>query len=385
MHSAAGFSSSHKVYDVAVIGAGPAGLAAALNLVRARWRVLLLDSNRPRHAATLKTHGFITRDGISPLELRRLARADFESYEHATFAQARVTRVNFAQDPGGFAADLVCAVSGADLPRDPLASGSAIDSSAGGSSVDSFEEDTIARGVFKENSAAQEPIGFEITATSVRGGGITALARRVVLATGIREMLPDIENIRAFYGTALHSCFECDSYEKADRNLTVIGSDNYALRAASQLVRSAKRVTLMPAAPLTEAAANNIQQLAQQRGFDYKTAPAVALRGKGTGLVAVELASGEEVPTTAGFVSPRYDVKPQFDFSGLRRFGAGYGVQGGSFTSIPGVFAVGEVASGTPSQLLVAAGHATAAVPTISDSLLNCKCDFVAESSHLAG
>jgi thioredoxin reductase len=80
-------------YDVVVIGAGPAGLSAALNLVRTRRSVLVLDSNRPRNAATFASHGYVSRDGISPLELRRLGREELEGYPGATFAKAMVSAV----------------------------------------------------------------------------------------------------------------------------------------------------------------------------------------------------------------------------------------------------------------------------------------------------
>jgi thioredoxin reductase len=84
--------------EVVVIGAGPAGLSAALNLVRARRSTLVLDSNRPRNAATFASHGYVTRDGVSPLELRRLGREELEAYPEASFEKAMVTSVAAVED-----------------------------------------------------------------------------------------------------------------------------------------------------------------------------------------------------------------------------------------------------------------------------------------------
>ena len=84
--------------EVVVIGAGPAGLSAALNLVRARRMTHVLDSNRPRNAATFLAHDFVTRDGIPPLELRRLGREELENYPEASFEKAVVTSVTREAD-----------------------------------------------------------------------------------------------------------------------------------------------------------------------------------------------------------------------------------------------------------------------------------------------
>src|SRR5690606_33463352 len=140
---------------------GPAGLAAGLNLVRNLRTVMILDSNRPRHSATLISHGFLTRDGISPLELRKLGREEFASYDGAEFRQASVREVT------------------------PLTSDEAF------------------------TAGFTDGIGFRLHATGVRGNAdVSVLARRVMITAGLVEELPNFPSIRIYYGTDLHSCVE---------------------------------------------------------------------------------------------------------------------------------------------------------------------------------
>jgi thioredoxin reductase len=89
----AGAAPEVETFDVAVVGAGPAGLSAALNLARARRRTLVLDSNRPRNAVTLASHGFLTRDGVSPMELRGLGRDELANYPETVFRKTVVSSI----------------------------------------------------------------------------------------------------------------------------------------------------------------------------------------------------------------------------------------------------------------------------------------------------
>ena len=80
-------------YDVVIAGGGPAGLAAALLLGRARKRVLLCDAGTPRNAAAVHVHGFVTRDGITPAEFRRIGRQQLEAYPDVEAREVRVEEI----------------------------------------------------------------------------------------------------------------------------------------------------------------------------------------------------------------------------------------------------------------------------------------------------
>ncbi|KUM37311.1 NAD(P)/FAD-dependent oxidoreductase [Arthrobacter sp. EPSL27] len=67
-------------YDVVIVGGGAAGLSAATTLGRALRRVLVIDSGTPRNAPAAGVHGFLSRDGMNPLELLSIGRSEVMSY-----------------------------------------------------------------------------------------------------------------------------------------------------------------------------------------------------------------------------------------------------------------------------------------------------------------
>ena len=91
-------------YDVVIVGGGPAGLAAALALGRARKRVLLCDSGPRRNAAAEHLHNFVTRDGTPPDEFRRAGREQLLAYPSVEARDARVESI--AGTRGAFAVSL---------------------------------------------------------------------------------------------------------------------------------------------------------------------------------------------------------------------------------------------------------------------------------------
>lgn len=150
-------------YDCAIIGGGPAGLNAALVLGRSRRNVILLDDDNGRNLVTRESHGFLTRDGITPTELKRLAHEEIAKYDSVTIKQDRALTMNRVSDTH-----------------------------------------------------------YELTTAS----GETYHSIKVLLATGLKEEQPNIPDIEKFYGTSLFSCPYCDGWEMRDQPLAVIADKN---------------------------------------------------------------------------------------------------------------------------------------------------------------
>src|SRR3954454_17950195 len=79
------------MYDVIIVGAGPAGLSAALLLGRSRRRVLVCDSGKPRNGASQAMHGYLTRDGIGPREFLGIARDQLKEYDCVELRDVQLT------------------------------------------------------------------------------------------------------------------------------------------------------------------------------------------------------------------------------------------------------------------------------------------------------
>lgn len=286
-------------YEVVVVGGGPAGLQAALILARQLRRVLVLDSNRPRHSATLEAHGFLSRDNIPPNELRAAGRESVEQYETAEIQFAQVTRVQ------------------------------------------------------------RDGTGFIVEARGVRGSRARRVAaERVILATGLKEHFPNLPMLRAFYGTHIHSCVVCDAWGKRDARLAVFGvpeAKTLAYRAA-QLARIGSHVTLF--ASEAQVPEGDAQRL-RQAGVEIDRRELEDAVGEQSTLTGMRVVGGEIVPVDAAFVLPRFeaqleylddDIRPDLTEDGLveaDRFGR---------TRVQNLYATGELTVPGPEVLIISAG-----------------------------
>nr|WP_314845742.1 NAD(P)/FAD-dependent oxidoreductase [uncultured Microbacterium sp.] len=170
------------MYDAIVIGAGPAGLQAALTLGRMHRSTLVLDSGEYRNGTVAHMHNVIANDGTPPSDFRAIARADLDAY--------------------------------ADVEVRDIAA------------------DTIVR--------AGE--GFTVALHD----GTDVSGRRIVLATGIADDLPPVPGLPQLWGVRAFSCPFCDGHEHAGLPIAIFGPAQNAQHLIGLLGRIVGRITVFP-------------------------------------------------------------------------------------------------------------------------------------------
>jgi thioredoxin reductase len=192
----------------------------------------------------------------------------------------------------------------------------------------------------------------------------------VLVATGLRETLPDIPSLRAFYGMTVFSCAACDAWELQDRPLALIGETPDLAARARLIARWTDRLTVftngsdaVDTVEEAELAASGI--IVERRVIDD-------LEGDKGAVSAVRLQGGDRVEIDGGFVRPQWH--PALDFVAgidLERDGFGNLVTDRSGrTSVAGLYAAGDAASPGPQQLIVAAGQGARAAAVLVHDLV---------------
>ncbi|WP_046173576.1 NAD(P)/FAD-dependent oxidoreductase [Domibacillus indicus] len=282
--------------DCVIIGGGPAGLNAALVMGRAGRQTILFDEGKPRNRVTQESHGFITQDGVSPSEFKKRARMDVEKYPSVSIQEQRVETVEKAGD------------------------------------------------VFRVQTK----------------GGRDYMAKKVLLATGLRDILPGIAGIQNVYGTSVFSCPFCDGWEMRDRALAVFAEGERAFHMGKLLSNWSRDVMVFTNGyrmPDGERAVLSRQQVAvvEERieGLDSK-------EGK---LTAVRLKNGRDIQREAGIVMTGLVQSAPFAEQLGCEATANGGIKVDSLgrTTVEGVYACGDASLSGPPQLVIAAAEGSKA------------------------
>jgi thioredoxin reductase (NADPH) len=300
--------------DCLVIGAGPAGLTAAVYLARYRRDFLVVDAGASRAGWIPVSHNLPAfPDGIPGPEL--LARMRAAAERHGARVEAgEVRRLERAGD--GFAADL---------------------------------------------------------------GGRTVTARRVLLATGVDDVQPELPDLEdAVRRGLVRVCPICDAYEARDRKVAIIGYGKCRVREALLLRTYTTDLTLLTLGRELELTDDERAEL-REAGVRLVEEPVSAIAAEGDQVAAWRMSSG---------VEHRFDVL--YTALGLRArsglataLGAGHDSDGALVvdehqrTSVPGLYAAGDVVRGL-GQVSVATGQAAIAATAINNSLERLRAEWLA-------
>jgi thioredoxin reductase len=297
-------------YDVVVVGGGAAGLSGALILGRARRSVLVVDAGEPRNAPASGVHGFLTRDGMDPAELLRVGRAEVRRYGGRVLEGGRV------------------------------ASATAVDG------------------------------GFAVALEDGRRVG----ARRLLVATGLVDELPDVPGIRERWGRDVLHCPYCHGWEVRDRAIGVLAGGPLSVHQALLFRQLSADVTFF--SHTTEPPTDEQAERLAARGISMVGGEVASLEVVEDRLVGVRLGDGRVVSREALAVSPRMTARAGVLAAlGLRpaEHPAGVGEyipsDATGSTDVPGVWVAGNVTD-LVAQVGAAASSGAAAAAQINADLV---------------
>ncbi|MBX9365895.1 NAD(P)/FAD-dependent oxidoreductase [Streptomyces sp. WAC04114] len=321
-------------YAVVVIGGGAAGLSAALVLGRARHRTLVVDAGEPRNAPAAHMQGFLTRDGMPPAEFLALGREEIARYG-VELVRDRVVEVTRGENLAG--------VQGENL--------------------------TEAQG---ENLTAAQGEGF----TVLLAGGRTVRARRLVVATGLKDELPAVAGVAERFGRDVLHCPFCHGWEVRDQPFGVLASSPASVHQALMVSQWSKDVRFFLHTVAEEELSDEDLRRLAAAGVEVVAGEVAGLMVEDDRLTGIRLADGTEHARSVLFLAPR--ALPQTGLlEGLGAelhdtpFGAYPVVDATGLTTVPGVWAAGNAIGFAEQVVHAASGGYRAASAIVGDLLMS--------------
>lgn len=286
-----------EIYDVIIIGGGPAGLNAAMILGRSRRKVLLFDSGEPRNRWSRSMNGFLSSDGVNPGDFIRKGREELKKYS----------------------------IQVIDHP---------------------VTDATYSKGTYVVESSE----------------GHVYHSRKLLLATGLKDTLPEVEGIEELYGKSVHHCPYCDGWESRDKAIAVYGKDRSGIGQALAMKNWSDDVTLYTDG--TRKLNNKDMELLDLNGVKVCTDAIARVQGEDGMLQHIVLRNGELRPQEALFFSG--ETKQQSDIG--KQLGCEFTGKGVIKTrrlqqaNIPGLYVAGDAARDMQLVIVAAAEGAKAGV-----------------------
>ena len=328
-------------YAVVVIGGGAAGLSAALVLGRARQRTLVVDAGEPRNAPAAHMQGYLTRDGMPPAEFLALGREEIARYG-VELVRDRVVEVTRGEDVTGVQGKAFTEAQGEDFTVSP---------------------------------------GEDFTV--VLAGGRTVRARRLIVATGLKDELPQVAGVAERFGRDVLHCPFCHGWEVRDQPFGVLASSPASVHQALMVSQWSKDVRFFLHTVAEEELSDEDLRRLAAAGVEVVPGEVTGLVVEDDRLTGVRLADGAKHARSVLFLAPR--AVPQTGL--LERlgaelhdtpFGAYPVVDATGLTTVPGVWAAGN-AIGFAEQVVHAASGGYRAASAIVGDLLMTDLDAAAQ------